>query len=48
MPKDGRSCGLTTSRSTFHLTDDGELTLEGFGEVTEDVLSDICYPSSMT
>ena len=28
----------------FQLTDDGDLTLEGFGEVTEDEIWDICYP----
>ena len=28
----------------FHLTDDGELTLEGFGEVTENEIWNICYP----
>ena len=28
----------------FRLTDDGELTLEGFGEVTENEIWDICYP----
>ncbi len=28
----------------FHLTDDGELTLESFGEVTEDAISEFCYP----
>ncbi len=28
----------------FHLTDDGELTLESLGEVTEDALWEFCYP----
>jgi hypothetical protein len=28
----------------FHLTDDGELTLEGFGEVTEGDIWHTCYP----
>ena len=28
----------------FHLTDDGELTLESFGETTEAEIWDICYP----
>jgi hypothetical protein len=28
----------------FHLTDDGELLLDGFGETTEEEISDICYP----
>ena len=28
----------------FHLTDDGELTLEGFGEVTDGDIWHICYP----
>ena len=28
----------------FHLTDDGELTLESFGEVTEEEIWEFCYP----
>ncbi len=28
----------------FHLTDDGELALESFGEVTEEEIWEFCYP----
>ena len=44
MLKDAPSSGLTTSKVHFRLTDDGELTLESLGEVTEDALWEFCYP----
>lgn len=35
---------LDDFQAHFRLTDDGDLMLEGVGEVTEDTLWDFCYP----